>query len=453
MAVPDPRRAVPRTDVVLADQRLQPAITQLGTARVKAAVRSAQEAVRRQELPAGLVVDSVLAALSSAPGSMRQVINATGIVLHTNLGRAPLSSAAIQAIGEVAAYVDVEYDLSTGRRAKRGRGTLAALRSAVPAAEDVLVVNNGAAALLLAVTTLARGRSAAGRVGDSAGSAGSAQDEVIMSRGELVEIGDGFRLPELISAAGARIVEVGTTNRTNRADYQRALSESTGCIVKVHPSNFRIEGFTAEVTVAELAALSGDVPVVVDIGSGLLVPDVLFPAEPDVTSTLIAGADLVLCSGDKLLGGPQSGLLFGRAELIERLRRDPLARALRVDKLTLAALEASVSGPPTPTARYLRADPDTLRMRATALAGGLPSELGALVVEVSGAVGGGGAPGVELPGWALSLPAGYAERLRAGRPPVVGRVEAGRCLLDLRCVDGEQDALVLQAILDAGGFA
>jgi L-seryl-tRNA(Ser) seleniumtransferase len=443
MADPDPRRAVPRTDIVLADERLQPVIARLGSARVKAAVRVAQESVRRQALAADLVVASVLAALSAGPTSMRRVINATGVVLHTNLGRAALSGAAIEAIGESAGYVDVEYDPGTGRRAKRGRGTLAALRAAVPVAEDVLVVNNGAAALVLAVTALARGRSAA------PGAAGLAADEVIMSRGELVEIGDGFRLPELISATGARIVEVGTTNRSNVADYQRALSEATGCIVKVHPSNFRIEGFTAEVSVAQLADLCGDVPLVVDIGSGLLQPDPLFPAEPDVTSTLNAGADIVLCSGDKLLGGPQSGLLFGRVELIERLRRDPLARALRVDKLTLAALEATVSGPPTPTARYLRADRDSLWSRTTQLAGGLPSELGAAVVEVTGAVGGGGAPGVELPGWAVSLPAGYADRLRAGRPPVVGRVEADRCLLDLRCVDDEQDALVLKAILDA----
>ncbi|MCW2524721.1 MAG: L-seryl-tRNA(Sec) selenium transferase, partial [Frankiales bacterium] len=316
-----------------------------------------------------------------------------------------------------------------------------ALRAAVPAAEDVLVVNNCAAALVLAVTALSR---AAGARGASA-VAGAVAGPVLMSRGELVEIGDGFRLPELIAATGVPIREVGTTNRTYQADYARAVTADTVAIVKIHPSNFRIEGFTAQVSVAELAELP--CPLVVDLGSGLLSPDALLADEPDVATTLAAGADLVVCSGDKLLGGPQAGLIFGRTELIELLRRDPLARALRVDKLTLAALEASLDGGPTPTWQYLHADAGRLRERALAVAASLSSALAAEVVAVEGAVGGGGAPGLGLPGWALALDEKFAEPLRTGEPAVVGRVEGGRCLLDLRCVPVEQDPLLAAAIL------
>jgi L-seryl-tRNA(Ser) seleniumtransferase len=350
------------------------------------------------------------------------VLNATGVVLHTNLGRAPLSEAALEAIGAAAGYVDVEYDVASGQRARRGRGTLAAIRAAVPAAEDVLVVNNGAAALVLATTALAAGR------------------EVVVSRGEMVEIGDGFRLPDLIASTGARLREVGTTNRTSQRDYAAAVGPDTGCILKVHPSNFRVEGFTAAVDVGGLRGLG--VPVVADIGSGLLAPDRLLPDEPDAASTLAAGADLVTCSGDKLLGGPQAGLVLGRGDLVERLRRHPLARALRVDKLTLAALEASVRGPLTPTARYLHVDPADLRRRTEALA----AEVGGEVVPSDGAVGGGGAPGLVLPGWALALPAALAGPLRAGDPTVVCRVERDRCLVDLRCVPESADPLLRKAI-------
>lgn len=438
----DPRRSVPRTDVLLADPHLAASIEGLGLARVKTAVREAQESVRSGETApatADALVARVLAALPAGATSLRAVINATGVMLHTNLGRAPLSNAATLAVTEAAGYVDVEYDLATGSRARRGRGALAALRRAVPAAGDVLVVNNGAAALLLAVTSLAGSGSSGGD-----GSSGADAGEVVMSRGELIEIGDGFRLPELITSAGAVIHEVGTTNRTTVADYRRALSKRTGCLLKVHPSNFRIEGFTAGASVAELSALG--CPLVVDIGSGLLVANPALPNEPDVASTLAAGADLVLCSGDKLLGGPQSGLLFGSPALIERLRRHPMARALRVDKLTLAALEATVDGPPTPTAMFLHADPTALARRAHALVAALPAALTATVVETAGAVGGGGAPGLPLPSWAIALDEELAERLRAGTPPVVGRLEGGRCLLDLRCVAEEQDALVLKAL-------
>jgi L-seryl-tRNA(Ser) seleniumtransferase len=256
----------------------------------------------------------------------------------------------------------------------------------------------------------------------------------------MVEIGDGFRLPELIESAGARLREVGTTNRVRVADYEAALGPDTAAILKVHPSNFRIDGFTSSVPVAELARLGP--PVIADVGSGLLAAHSLLPDEPDVASALRSGAAVVTCSGDKLLGGPQAGLLFGPTKTISRLRRHPLARALRVDKLTLAALEATVDGPPTPTWTALAADPDELRTRCAALA----ELVGGTVVASAGAVGGGGAPGVTLPGWAVALPAELAEPLRLGSPAVVGRIEHDRLLLDLRCVPAETDGLLAAAV-------
>jgi L-seryl-tRNA(Ser) seleniumtransferase len=425
----DPRRRVPRTDTVLADPRLQTAAERLGRDVVKRSVAAAQALVRAGELAPEAVADAAVAALPTSLTSTAAVLNATGVVLHTNLGRAPLSSAVVDAVATAAAYADVEFDLTTGRRARRGRGALEALALAVPAAESVLAVNNGAAALVLATTALAAGR------------------EVVISRGEMVEIGDGFRLPELIASTGARLREVGTTNRTAAADYAAALGPDTGCILKVHPSNFRVEGFTSAASVAELARLG--VPVVVDIGSGLLAPDPLLPDEPDADTTLRAGADLVTASGDKLLGGPQAGLLLGRTAVVERLRRHPLARALRVDKLTLAALEATLRGPRTPTWAALRADPDVLRARVEAMVAALTGDgIPATTVTSDGAVGGGGAPGLTLPGWAVSLPERYAAALRTGQPAVVGRLERGSCLLDLRCVPVEDDARLLAAVRD-----
>jgi L-seryl-tRNA(Ser) seleniumtransferase len=300
----------------------------------------------------------------------------------------------------------------------------------VPTAGGVHVVNNNAAALLLTALALSAGK------------------EIVLSRGELVEIGDGFRIPELLASTGARLREVGTTNRTSLRDYVEAIGPETGFVLKVHPSNFHVSGFTSAAAVAELAPelQKVGVPLVVDIGSGLLGPHPVLPDEPDATSTLADGAALVTASGDKLLGGPQAGLLFGRAELIERLRRHPAARALRVDKLTLAALEATLLGPPPPVAQALGADVTQLRARAASLAAALPQELGAEAVDCIAAVGGGGAPGVELSSAAVSLPESYAAALRAGRPPVVGRLEAGRCLLDLRTVPPEDDELLAVAV-------
>jgi L-seryl-tRNA(Ser) seleniumtransferase len=429
-ATEDARRRVPRTDVVLADPRLVAAAERLGRAVVKAAVGAAQASARAGELEPERVADAAVAGLPDNPGGLRPVLNATGVVLHTNLGRAALSEAARAAVVAAAGHTDVEMDLRTGRRARRGRDALAALREAVPEAGDVHVVNNGAAALVLAATVLAAGK------------------EIVVSRGEMVEIGDGFRLPDLLQSTGARLREVGTTNRTTTADYHNALNQDTGFLLKVHPSNFVITGFTGAAPIAELAAL--DTAVVADIGSGLLRPDPLLSDEPDAATTLRAGADLVIASGDKLLGGPQCGLLLGDATLIARLRRHPLARALRVDKLTLAALQATITGPSTPTWQALRLDAGTLharteRVRSELASTGVPAGL----TESVAVVGGGGAPEVELPSWSLTLPETYAEPLRTGTPAVVGRVDRGRLLLDLRCVRPESDAALTAAVATA----
>ncbi len=421
----DPRRAVPRTDAVLADPRLIALAAQLGRPRVKDAVTAALDQVRAGTLPPDEAADEAVRRLPARPGPARRVLNATGVVLHTNLGRAPLSDAARAAVLAAAGYVDVEFDLATGRRAPRGRDLLDGLRRAVPAAGDVLVVNNGAGALVLATTLLGAGR------------------EIVVSRGEMVEIGDGFRLPDLIESTGARLREVGTTNRVRLADYADAIGPQTGAVLKVHPSNFRVEGFTRAVPVRELAGLG--LPVIADLGSGLLAPHPLLPDEPDAATALADGAAVVTGSGDKLLGGPQAGLLLGRADLIAQLRRHPLARALRVDKLTIAALEATLDGRHSPTWAALTADPDTLAVRARLVA----EATGGTVVASAGAVGGGGAPGLALPGWAVALPPALAGPLRTGEPPVVGRVEHDRLLLDLRCVAPADDAALITAVLAA----
>ncbi|MDQ2710590.1 MAG: L-seryl-tRNA(Sec) selenium transferase, partial [Actinomycetota bacterium] len=335
----DPRRRVPRTDVVLADPRLDEAQRRLGRSLVKRAVGQTQQRVRAGELAPRDVVDATLADLpATSAASLQPVLNATGVLLHTNLGRAPLSAAAVAALGLAAGGCDVELDLATGARGRRGRGALDALARAVPDAGAVHLVNNGAAALALVATALA----------------GSGR-EILIARGELVEIGDGFRIPDLLCATGARLREVGTTNRVHLDDYASAIGPDTAFVLKVHPSNFVISGFISSVPPAQLAELGA--PLVVDIGSGLLAPDPVLPDEPDAATALRDGATLVTASGDKLLGGPQAGLLLGSpgagAQLVETLRRHPLARALRVDKLTLAALEATLSGPATPTALAL----------------------------------------------------------------------------------------------------
>jgi L-seryl-tRNA(Ser) seleniumtransferase len=421
------RRQVPRTDVVLGDPRLGGAVERLGRGVVKSVLAGVQERARRGEVAPGDVVERTLAELPETASALRPVVNATGVLLHTNLGRAPLSAAARTAVLAASGTTDVELDLASGARAKRGRSALDALLRRVPAAQAAHIVNNGAAALVLAATALARGK------------------EIVVSRGELVEIGDGFRLPDLLASTGARLREVGTTNRTSLADYASAVGPGTGFVLKVHPSNFRVTGFTGGVDVAGLSGLG--VPVVADIGSGLLAREPALPDEPDAASWLRAGADLVTASGDKLLGGPQCGLLLGRAEVVSRLARHPLARALRVDKLTLAALESTLRGPEPPVLAALHADPGRLMARAEKVAARLRGlGLDSRAVRSEAVVGGGGAPGVALPSAAVSLPAPYAERLRGARPAVMGRVEGGRCLLDLRAVPEESDAALSAAV-------
>jgi L-seryl-tRNA(Ser) seleniumtransferase len=442
---------VPRTDLLLADPRLAAAEQRLGRGIVKAAIARAQQQARDGSVAAdrAAVADQAVRELPATAASLTRVINATGVIVHTNLGRAPLSPAAIDAIARAAGPCDVEFDLAAGARGQRGAGALAALRSRVPPAQAAGVVNNNAAALVLAATALTSAE----------------QDEIVISRGELIEIGDRFRLPDLLESTGARLREVGTTNRTTAADYEAAIAGRTAFILKVHPSNYRVEGFTASAAVADLARLG--VPVVHDIGSGLLAPHPALPAEPDATTSLSAGASLVTASGDKLLGGPQAGIILGAESLVRRLLRHPLARALRVDKLTLAALEATLAGPLAPVPQALSAGVPALFSRAervlasvaaAAPAPGSPpgageATLAAQVVASEAAVGGGGAPGVTIPSAAISVPAALAGPLRWSEPvragevaAVVGRVDHGRLLLDLRSVDPADDDALAAAI-------
>jgi L-seryl-tRNA(Ser) seleniumtransferase len=363
-----------------------------------------------------------LAAARSA--RLRRVLNATGVVVHTNLGRAPLPEAALERVREVGrGYSNLEYDLSAGTRGSRQDHVAGILRR-LTGAEAALVVNNNAAAVLLALAALAEGR------------------DVIVSRGELIEIGDGFRIPDVLARSGARLVEVGTTNRTRAADYERAIRPDTAALLRVHQSNFRLVGFTELPTVAELAKVAQrhELPLVDDIGSGALVH---IEDEPSVRESLDAGADLVCFSGDKLLGGPQAGIVVGRADLVEKLRRHPLQRAVRADKLTLAALEGTLvlyleperALREVPVLRMALEDAGAVRARAERLA-----ELtGGEVEETVGRIGGGALPLAELPSFACAVEEELGAPLRAGDPPVVGVVRDGRLLLDCRTL-GDADA-------------
>jgi L-seryl-tRNA(Ser) seleniumtransferase len=364
---------------------------------------------------------------------LRRVINASGVVIHTNLGRAAWSPAAREAAAEAMGYAAVELDLDSGRRGGRLDGVRGLLRH-LCGAPSALVVNNCAAAVLLTLTSLARGR------------------EVIVSRGELVEIGGSFRVPDVIASGGARLVEVGTTNRTRAADYAAAVTPHTALLLRVHPSNFRVVGFTESPDRRALAALARErgVPLVEDLGAGSLAGEL---GEPSVREVLAQGVDLVMFSGDKLLGGPQAGLVAGRADLIDTLRAHPLYRALRVDKVSLAALEATLAdhaaGRPTPTTQRVHADPSALRARAERWC----AVLGGALTPHDGAVGGGALPGQALPGWACRLqhpePLAWARALRMGRPAVVARVHDGAVWLDPRCVDDDDDALLLRLVAEA----
>jgi L-seryl-tRNA(Ser) seleniumtransferase len=354
--------------------------------------------------------------------SLRRVLNATGVIVHTNLGRAPLAEEALARVVETArGYSNLELDLRDGARGSR-QDHMAAILRRLTGAEAALVVNNNAAAVLLALAALAEGR------------------EVVVSRGELIEIGDGFRIPDVLARSGARLVEVGTTNRTRAADYERAVGPETALLLRVHQSNFRIVGFAELPRLTELAAVAArhGLPLVDDLGSGALgeIGD-----EPTAKESLAAGADLVCFSGDKLLGGPQAGIVAGRAELVEKLRRHPLQRALRVDKLTLAALEGTLrlyldAPERIPVLRMLRQDAAAIRARAEKLA----TAVGGTVEETVGRAGGGALPLAELPSFACAVDGTLAAPLRTGEPPVVGIVRDGKLLLDcLTLADEEID--------------
>jgi L-seryl-tRNA(Ser) seleniumtransferase len=356
---------------------------------------------------------------------LRRVINATGVIVHTNLGRAPLAAAALEQVVDAArGYSNLEYDLDAGGRGSRQSHVTDLVRR-LTGAEAALVVNNNAAAVMLALAALAEGR------------------EVVVSRGELIEIGDGFRIPDVLTRSGARLHEVGTTNRTRAADYKNAIGPETAVLLRVHQSNFRVVGFTEQPRLQELAELAHahELVLVDDLGSGALVD---IGDEPTARASLAAGADLVCFSGDKLLGGPQAGIIVGRAGLVERLRRHPLQRALRADKLTLAALEGTLrlaldAPDEIPALRMLRESPGAVLARAEQLAAAIGGE----VEETVARAGGGALPLAELPSYACAVEERLAERLRRGTPPVVGILRDGRLLLDCRTLtDAEVDEVV-----------
>ncbi len=461
----DPRRAIPSVDRLLEAPAVDALQRRFGRERTLHHLREELERARRgagrgpgPDLPddpadpaywAGAVEARLLA---EERGSLRRVVNATGVVLHTNLGRAPLAPAAREAVERVTrGYSNLEFDLEEGHRGSRYVHCVGLVRR-LTGAGDALVVNNNAAALLLALNTLARGR------------------DVLVSRGELVEIGGGFRIPEILERSGARLVEVGSTNRTRLADYRAAAEgRDVALLLKVHRSNFRIEGFTEEAGLGELAGLARtlEVPLLHDLGSGLFLDPALLglPAEPRAVESLEAGADVVAVSGDKLLGGPQAGILAGRPALVASMRANPLCRALRVDKGTLAALEVTLrlhleperARREVPALRMLALTPDELRERAHAVRARLEAAgvVGVRVAEGWSVVGGGTYPGVELPGWTLRLRASHrgagalAAALRDGDPPVVGRVEEGEVVLDLRTVEPEEENILVRRVREA----
>jgi L-seryl-tRNA(Ser) seleniumtransferase len=427
-------RALPSVDAVLGSHALAAALAAHPRPRVVEAVRAALAAARKRfqegtERP--FDVADVLGALSSlSRPKLRPVLNATGVVLHTNLGRAPLAGTAASEVARISAgYCNLEFDLAEGERGSRFAPVVESL-CRLTGAEDALVVNNCAAATLLVLTALAEGR------------------EVIVSRGELVEIGGGFRIPDVMRQSHATLVEVGTTNRTRRSDYEQALGERTALVAKIHRSNFALVGFTEEVRVAELVPLCAPrgLPLFVDAGSGHLLPLGVpgLEGEPTMRDHIEAGADLVAFSGDKLLGGPQAGIVVGRSKLVARLRSHPLHRALRVDKMTVVALEATLAlyrdgqDEQVPVRALLAQSPDVLRLRAERLKAEL-SQAGveAEVIPVEGQTGGGTVPLSRLPSSACALgtaPELLLSRLREGEPPVVGRIADGRLVLDVRCI-------------------
>jgi L-seryl-tRNA(Ser) seleniumtransferase len=447
----DPRRDIPSVSALLDSDALRPLLARAPRSVVVNAVRQAVDAARGGATPLPAGDDAWAAAISAhleqaTRPSLRPVLNGTGVVLHTNLGRAPLAATAIDAIARVASgYSNLELDLETGARGSRYVHCAALLRE-LTGAEDALVVNNGAAALVLALNSLATGRGA------------------LVSRGELIEIGGSFRIPEIMEKSGARLVEVGTTNRTHLEDYRRAIGADTGAIVKVHPSNFAIEGFVAAATMRELATLATPrgIPLISDLGSGLILPldEYGLIGEPTARDVLDAGADVVTISGDKLLGGPQAGIILGSRVIVARLRENPLTRSYRVDKLTLAALEATLSLYREP-ARAVREIPTlamitstvaALRERALKLAAAVDRPQRVAIVDSEATVGGGAFPTARIPSIAIAISGDVRAtetRLRAGELPVVGRIAADRVLIDVRTVLPEDDSRLAVAITAA----
>ena len=450
----DPRREIPSVDALLASPEFEPILKGFPRQLVVTVTRIVIEEIRNRLLagdkdiePDGLdyYARMVLIRLGKETmPSLRGVINATGVVLHTNLGRAPLAEVAADAMAAAArGYSNLEYDVELGKRGSRYDHCVKLLRE-LTGAEDAIVVNNNAAALVLVLNTTAKGKG------------------VAVSRGELVEIGGGFRIPEILERAGAFLVEVGSTNRTRLSDYEDSIKKGeVAAILKVHRSNFRITGFTEDTTLASLADLANQegIPLLHDLGSGLFITaDALaLPAEPLASDSLNAGADLVAVSGDKLLGGPQAGIILGTSELIDSLRQNPLCRALRVDKVTLAGLEATLqlyrdpaqALESVPTLRMLGNTPEALGKRCEQLAGELKGlGVGSSIVKSEGRVGGGTYPGVKLPSFALALdgPQGaeaVAMHLRNGDPPVIARIVDKRVFIDLRTVlPGQENDLV-----------
>jgi L-seryl-tRNA(Ser) seleniumtransferase len=429
-------RDLPSVDELANHARLTSAPRALVVSAARSALARAREEIRAGAAPGDLVerVEQELAA-ARAP-RLRRVINATGVVVHTNLGRAPLAEEALDRVRDVAlGYSNLEYDLQGGGRGSRQDHVAPILRR-LTGAEAALVVNNNAAAVLLALAALAEGR------------------EVLVSRGELIEIGDGFRIPDVLARSGARLREVGTTNRTRAADYERAIGDETALLLRVHQSNFRVVGFTEQPRLAELVRIgrAHGLPVVDDLGSGVLVE---LEGEPSAKEALDAGADLVCFSGDKLLSGPQAGIVVGRADLVEQLRRHPLQRALRADKLTLAALEGTLAlyleperaVERLPVLRMLGADVDDVHARAQRLA----EATGGEVEETVARVGGGALPLAELPSFACAVEEELAAPLRVGEPPVVALVRDGRCLLDCRTLRDDEVDEVAAAVSAARG--
>jgi L-seryl-tRNA(Ser) seleniumtransferase len=422
----NPLRELPSVDSLLAHELLREHVQSRGRPLVLAAARAALARAREEILagyePGDIVARVVYELDARSRPALRRVLNATGVVVHTNLGRAPLADAALERVREVAAgYSNLEYDLEAGTRGSRQDHVADVLRE-LTGAEAALVVNNNAAAVLLALAALAEGR------------------EVLVSRGELVEIGDGFRIPDVLARSGAHLVEVGTTNRTRLADYERAVTERTAMLLRVHQSNFRIVGFTEQPRVRDLARLAErrGLVLVDDLGSGAFVP---LGDEPTAGASVEAGAHVVTFSGDKLLGGPQAGIAVGRADLLERMRRHPLQRALRADKLTLAALEGTLAAyragsRDLPVLRMLEEPPETVRARAERLAGLTRGSVERTIARS----GGGALPTAEIPSFACALEVELAEPLRRGEPPVIGIVRDDRLLLDCRTLaDAEVD--------------